>query len=199
MKTSKSRVAESRTGRRAIMINPDAAIQQRLALSFGLDRYAAIMRRFPDVDVSKDRDFQRLFNGFYQIRRNETWRDAFYTLFQRVRGARPTFEDILTTLYDETGRVEASFASKMLATLDEDKPIWDKYVLINLGIAAPGKNKDAPLTGIVDAYARIAGWYASYLATPNARRCVRSFDRLMPDYSWISATKKIDFYLWSMR
>ena len=117
MKARKDRDAESRTGRRAIMINPDAAIQQRLALGFGLDRYAAIMRRFPNVDVSKDRDCQRLFNGFYRVRRNETWRDAFYALFQRVRDARPTFEDILTALYDKTGRVEASFASKMLATL----------------------------------------------------------------------------------
>ena len=199
MKTRKDRDAESRTGRRAVMINPDAAIQQRLALGFGLDRYAAIMRRFPNVDVSKDRDFQRLFNGFYRVRRNETWRDAFYALFQRVRDARPTFEEIVTALYDKTGRVEASFASKMLATLDADKPIWDKYALINLGIAVPDKNKDAPLTGIADAYDQIEGWYASYLTTPNARRCVRSFDRLMPDYSWISATKKIDFYLWSMR
>lgn len=180
-------------------IDDRAAIQQRLALSFGLDRYAEIMRRFPDVDVSQDREFQRLFNGFYQIRRNEAWRAAFYALFQRVRDKRPTFETLVTKLFEKTGRVEASFASKMLATLDADKPIWDKYVLINLEIAVPTKCKERPLSGIVDAYDQIERWYASYLATPNARRCVRTFDALMPDYSWISETKKIDFYLWSIR
>ena len=35
-------------------------------------------------------------------------------------------------LYVETGNIEASFSSKMIATIDSDKPIWDQYVLQNM-------------------------------------------------------------------
>lgn len=44
------------------------------------------------------------------------------------------FEEILRELYDLTnGRIEASFSSKMYATLYPEKPIWDQFVLKFLG------------------------------------------------------------------
>ena len=37
--------------------------------------------------------------------------------------------DVIGSLYVEAGNVEASFSSKMIATIDPEKPIWDQYVL----------------------------------------------------------------------
>lgn len=50
-----------------------AIFQDQTASSIGLDRYAYIMSRFNTTDVSSDNDFQRVFNGFYRVRRNEQW------------------------------------------------------------------------------------------------------------------------------
>lgn len=103
--------------------------QERLASSMGLDKYQFIMERVKKTDLSTDADFQRTFNGFYIVRRNEKWRRIYYEYFEGVKAGTPTFESILTYLYECTGNIEPSFSSKMLATIFPDKPIWDRYVL----------------------------------------------------------------------
>ena len=95
--------------------------------------------------------------------------------------------------------MEASFSSKMLATIDAKKPIWDQYVLQNLGLELTGKTKEEKLLKAIDLYRRIEQWYADYLGTAAARKNIEEFDQLLPEYSWISDTKKIDCLLWSKR
>lgn len=102
----------------------------------GLDTYLSIMKAVWNTDVSIDADFQRTFNGYYKVRRNAEWRGKYYRLFESVKGDRQvTFEFIIDELYRQTGNIEASFASKMLATVRSEMPIWDKYVVENLGLA----------------------------------------------------------------
>lgn len=50
-------------------ICPEKVFQQRLEDAFGLKKYSQIMKSIGSVDISKDREFQRLFNGFYRVRR----------------------------------------------------------------------------------------------------------------------------------
>lgn len=45
-------------------------IEDQLAATIGLDRYARIMHTVNIVNVSEDTDFQRLFSGYYLVRRN---------------------------------------------------------------------------------------------------------------------------------
>lgn len=46
--------------------------QERLASSMGLDKYGYIMEQVSITNVAVDTDFQRTFNGFYIVRRNES-------------------------------------------------------------------------------------------------------------------------------
>ncbi|MBQ5987287.1 MAG: hypothetical protein IJL59_08465 [Clostridia bacterium] len=48
-------------------------------------------------------------------------------------------------------------------------------------------------------YDQIVNWYADYLTTDEARENIGEFDRLLPEYTWVSDTKKIDCLLWSKR
>ena len=88
--------------------------QERLASSMGLDKYQLILEQVKKTDVSVDADFQRTFNGFYMVRRNETWRKVYYQHFERVKRGTPTFASILTHLYECTGNIEPSFSSKTI-------------------------------------------------------------------------------------
>ena len=169
-------------------------LHAQLSRSLGLDRYAEIMAGDPTSP-----DFQRAFNWYYRIRRNEAWRRQYYALFTKARDEHFSFEQIITELYQLTGNVEASFSSKMLATIDASKPIWDQYVLQNLGLELTGKTQKEKLQNAIDLYARIEGWYSDYLTTSEARDAIDTFDRLLPDYAWVSDTKKIDCLLWSKR
>ena len=176
------------------MINATQILQVQLARGLGLDRYSEIMHGDPSSP-----DFQRLFNGYYRIRRNEEWRRHYYKLFGKAQIEHFSFEQIINELYDLTGNVEASFSSKMLATIDASNPVWDQYVLQNLGLKLSGKAKKEKLQNAVGLYDQIVKWYVDYLKTDAARKNIAEFDRLLPDYAWVSDTKKIDCLLWSKR
>lgn len=176
------------------MINTNDILRKQLAQSLGLDRYSEIM----DGDPSSP-EFQRRFNGYYRIRRNAEWRSIYYALFTKARAENYTFEKIILSLYDATGNVEASFSSKMLATIDSSKPIWDQYVLQNLGLELTGKTQEEKIQNAIMLYDEILRWYNEYLKTEEAQQNIQEFNRWLPQYSWVSDVKKIDCLLWSKR
>lgn len=177
-----------------ILLSACEILNTQLASSLGLDRYKEIMHGDPSSP-----QFQRLFNGYYRIRRNAEWRSVYYALFAKAREEHYTFAQILSALYGETGNVEASFSSKMLATSDSSKPIWDQYVLQNLGLELTGKTQDEKLHNAIILYDEIVRWYEEYLQTDEAQKNIQEFDRWLPQYSWVSNVKKIDCLLWSKR
>ena len=75
-----------------------------------------------------------------------------YKLIEEIKNSSPTFETIIRTLYRETGNVEASFSSKMLATINADMPVWDRYVVNNLCLNPKGKTKEEQLQCAIDLY-----------------------------------------------
>lgn len=182
-----------------INFDVNKVFQERLASSMGLDKYQFIMAQVKATDVSTNADFQRIFNGFYIVRRNEGWRKVYYEHFENVKGGTPTFESILTHLYESTGNIEPSFSSKMLATIFPDKPIWDRYVVQNLNMELIGTTKEERLENAIALYANMEKWYADFLQTEKAKECIEVFDRVLPDYKHISSIKKIDSILWSIR
>ena len=173
--------------------------QNQSASSIGLDRYAYIMNRFNTTDVSSDADFQRTFNGFYRVRRNEQWRSAYYNLFEQAKTNPLSFADIINYMCENTGNIEPSFSSKMLATVCPDKPIWDKYVLQNLNLELKGKSKSEKLENAIALYDEIEKWYRSFMETGEAPKWIEAFDLAWPDYRNISNIKKVDFILWQKR
>lgn len=173
--------------------------QKRLASSLGLDKYLYIMEQVNNINVAKDTDFQRTFNGFYIVRRNKTWRKIYYEYFESVKRGTPTFESIITYLHKRTGNIEPSFSSKMLATIIPEKPIWDSYVVQNLNIQLKGNTNEEKLKNAIILYADMEKWYADFLESEKGKECIKEFDRVLPDYKGILNIKKIDSILWSNR
>lgn len=165
------------------------------ALQKSIEKYKTVQKRAKETDVSADKDFQRLFSGFYRVRRNAEWKKAYFELFESVK-SKPdaTFAFILDALYRDTKRVEASFASKMLATVNDSMPIWDKFVLQNLHLKVPSKTGAEKIAAVKETYEKIIAWYQ----TDEARKYLDRFNEAFPDCG-ISDVKKTDFALWSDR
>lgn len=180
------------------IIDAKYSLRKALTESLGLPEYEYIMKNIHKTDVSKDKDFQRKFNHFYRIRRNQTWREKYYQILEKnkTRKEEVTFENLFCNIYVFTDMTEASFASKMLATLNPDKPIWDSRVLRFLGLKPTGKNDSDKQDSIIEIYGKIEDWYEEYLKTAEAKENIRTFDEMLPDYSWISNVKKIDYIIW---
>ena len=67
------------------MFEPKIDVQQAVAglrkREKGLITYEKIMTSYKNTNLSNDMTFQRTFNGFYRIRRNEDWRKFYYEYF----------------------------------------------------------------------------------------------------------------------
>ncbi|MEG2655504.1 MAG: hypothetical protein RSA29_07390 [Clostridium sp.] len=110
------------------------------------------------------------------------------------------FEDTFKYIYKELGRVEASFSSKLVATINPNLPILDSMVLGNIGISMPGayKDDDYRIEEIIKIYYIVVEWYEEVLKSNKAKDMIKMFDEKYPD-SNISEIKKIDFILWQIR
>lgn len=175
-----------------------SAIASSLERAWGLPRYARIIHRLGNVDVSADAEYQKDFSRYFRVRRNSEWQRIFYEELERLKPVGAEFEPVLNYLYEETGLVEASFASKLVATIDPIKPILDSKVLAYLGLRIGGSSPERRLSAAVQTYYYIVEWYEAYLARPEAAENIKLFDSFLPDYAWVSDTKKIDFLLWSI-
>ena len=49
----------------------------------GLQKYLWLQAELHSRNVSRDREFQRRFNGFYRVRRNSDWQRAFFGILER--------------------------------------------------------------------------------------------------------------------
>lgn len=165
----------------------------------GISKYLAIMDRLYSVNVSTDADFQRMYNGFYKMgQKPQDWYAAYYELLEKSKGSRPSFKAVIEYNYAKFQRCEASFSSKLVATLDPWKPIWDKYVIENVN---PDADEGAvtKIDVAIARYAEIQQWYSSFLQTDDGKRWVGLFNQNVPIYFRISDIKKVDFILWQMR
>lgn len=166
-----------------------------------LPRYAYIIQTVDKVNVELDRDFQKAFNGFYNVRLpNASYYEGFYRVFEQSKSIRDslTYSVILDELYLITGRVEASFASKILATLNTNQPIWDSRVLKYLAFELSGRTDRDKIDSAKMLYSQMEKQYDKYMKTEEAQKNIAVFDELFSDYSWISNIKKIDYMMWGL-
>ena len=167
-----------------------------MRIAVGLEKYTWIMEHIYATDVSQDLEFQKKFNGFYRMRQRPA---SFYKLFftyleQNKNNKNLTYSAVLNYLYLETGAIHASFGSKLLATVNPTMPVWDQFVLKNLGLKKPNYNDPNRLEKTVQLYHQICDWYLS----DEANEQKKIFEQHFPDIH-ISDTKKADFVLWATR
>lgn len=174
----------------------DAALPK---IKEGLNQYTQIQAKlFENINNAKNPGFRKQFNHFYRIRRKPEWQEKYYTLFIKAGKEKLNFNQILTQLKDSTGRVEASFASKLLASLKPDLPIIDSVVLKNLKMPLPYSKDPNRIQKITEIYENLQKYFSIFLTSENGQYLIESFKKKYPD-SKITKTKILDLALWQTR
>lgn len=166
----------------------------------GVQKYQFLRETLMHTDVSKDRDFQKRFNGFFRMgRRTEQYYADFYSYLEEHKASGVSFADALQYLYERHGRLEISFVSKMVAMVDPNYPIWDSVVAGgHFHMKAPYANVKDRLKLAIEKYDEYCRAYAAYMQTESAVENIAVFDRYFPGSS-VSNVKKVDFILWQER
>lgn len=168
-------------------------------VKIGLNKYLWIQNEFKKRDVGKDREFQKKFNGFYRIRfKGEDWKREFYKLLEEGKGKNLVFKDVLIDMYKRTGNIEASFISKLIATIDPEKAVIDSIVFNNLGLKLPSSNVENRIEIINDLYLRLNKIFLSFLKTEEAKYLIDEFSKEYPETN-ITRVKMLDLVLWQIR
>lgn len=174
----------------------DAAMPK---VAVGLAKYQRLRHLMrTDPRFAYERSFQKAFNGFYRVRRGTPWQRAFYATFAKCRRSPLTFSQVLVRLRRATGRTEASFASKLVATLDRTQPVIDSVVLTKLGLSLPTADARRRHSEINLLYVELGRRYRKFLKTTNGRYLVRTFRRRYGDGD-VTQVKMLDFVMWQTR
>lgn len=168
-------------------------------VSSGLTKYSWLQRELHQRDVSTDREYQKRFNGFYRVRRAPEWQAVFFKILERDKKSAPSLTGTLRELHKRTRRVEASFASKLVATIAPENPVIDSVVLKNLGLALRSTGDVARrIQHIADLHAAMAARFSEFLDGPAGRYLVRRFGEEYPSER-VTPVKMLDLVLWQTR
>jgi hypothetical protein len=164
----------------------------------GLRKYCWIQEQLHKNDVSTAREFQKAYNGFYRVRRNAEWQAVYYRLMEKAKTRESGFQEVLLELKQRTGRLEASFASKLVATLHPDRPVIDRLVLDHFGLSLPYQYETDRELKAVRVYEILVRKYMDFMSHPNARAICERFEARYP-WADITDLKKVDLVLWQTR
>lgn len=167
----------------------------------GLEKYLCIQDMLYIGNISRHRLFQKRFNGFYRIRRGKEWQRVFYELLEFYKDKKINFEDILYKLYKKTGRVEAAFASKLVATINPEMPVIDRVVLNNLKYRLPrggSISNQIRIKKTNELYRTLIRDFKECLQSAAGKNLVKRFKKEYPRVK-ITKVKMLDFVLWQSR
>ena len=167
------------------------------------DIYLKLLQMYNETDVSQNIEFQHLFTWFYRVRRSAEWLEGYYKVFENLKTrSKVSIKDILIAISNlaHNGRItlELSFASKMLATMRPDMPIWDRLVREKLQLKSPPilSDMNARIDAASDVYNQLVQKTQSLLLDAKIALEIKKIDALLPEYSHMTAMRKLDFMLW---
>lgn len=166
----------------------------------GLEKYSLIQNQFKlSSTICLTSEFQRQFNGFYRVRRNAEWRKSYFELLAYTANqSHPTFRNVILAIQNKTSRIEASFASKLIATVNPNLPVIDRFVVKNIGLKLPNYNNSSRIDLLVNLYEQLTTQFEHYLLSPEGETLTSEFDKFYPNAA-ITNIKKLDLVLWQIR
>ena len=183
-----------------LLINQEKIFDRLRGVSSALSRYASTISLLHTVNVSQDQNYQKTFCGFYRVRRGKDWTDKYFALLEQKKSElEPKFECILEELVRLTGRLEASFASKLAATIDPNLPVYDSIVRKNLCLPARYGDQNVRLKMAVQDYDAIKQSSIRQVKLSDFRTLRENFNRKFPEHQAFSDTKVLDLMLWQNR
>jgi len=200
-------VVTDKKGNKSVFKN-DLSVEYEEHLKFdekkinqGIVKYLEIQAMVYNPFKFCSEEFKKKFNGFYRVRqKTPKWYEHFYNTFEQCKDKKLSFKEVLTIMWEKTHEIDASFCSKIIATIDPSKPVWDKYVLQWLGIILDmPKNPKEKIEYCSKIYDHINDEYRKHIYDGNVIETFKHFNSVIKHAEELNPIKKIDFILWSNR
>lgn len=188
--------------------------------SKGIKTYIELMKTIEKDELTPE--FKEEFKKFYGMKRckfSDSFYDKYFEYLDKNRKKNnPNYKnieysDVITYLWEtkSSNRVEASFSSKLLASINNEKPVWDANVFSRLKMTRTSsiKNKIKQIEKTILKYEdlenEINNEFFNINNSNKAKNCIQIFDETFneifdnkSDLKYITPIKKIDLILWSL-
>jgi hypothetical protein len=153
-----------------------------------------------------DDEFKKKFAHFYKLNqgmKNTNDKKSFFNLLKEcINNNNDNYVDVLNKISEKTGRNEMSFASKIVASVNAQRPVLDKIVLGHFKINRPsyGDLKQR-ISKSINIYNEIEEEYHEFLKSKLGKELMNIFDKNIKQQRNFKITKikKLDFILWQTR
>lgn len=168
----------------------------------GYDDYLFIMKNMHIFD----NEFKKNFASFYKLdqgMRNTNDKKSFFNLLKEcINNQQDDYATVIKKLSLKTGRNEMSFTSKIVATINPDKPIIDRIVLGHFKISRPSYGVlEHRISKGINIHKEIEEEYLQFLNSKLGEELMDIFNkRIKQQHDFkITNIKKLDFILWQTR
>ena len=162
--------------------------------------YDWLQERLRATNVAEDSDYQRRFGRFYVFRGvGKAFIASYFRILEREKDSLSVdFAEILRELPGV--RVEFSFTSKLVATVNPYMPVYDRFVAIclaayGLDLGVDG-DRDERLRQVILNYVCLVEATGALIRDNRFQILEESFDEAFPRFQHFTAIKKLDLFLW---
>ena len=158
-----------------------------------------------DTNVIEDNRYKIRFKRYYAMdkqRWDSKWDKLYFSLLEHGKNNKEiSFHTTLELLYAITGKVQTSFSSKLIATVNPEMPVYDKWVRKNLGLKVPysGMKDDRRIPRFVTMHSELQSKAVEMTQDINFEKLRTRFNQTFPQYECFTDIKKLDLFLWQAR
>ena len=176
--------------------------------AFDLDKYLETLEKDKMNDEKNFQSYKDNFTAFYKVRRNKDWRNEYYD-FLKINKDRIdiSFKEIIEGLNSKDKKytnknIEPSFSSKLLSTINPNKPIWDKYVLkYVIGEKEikdyNNKKREEKLNKAIEIYETIEKKYKKELKNSETKKTIDKIRKILNEEK-LTDIKILDYIIWTI-
>ena len=181
-----------------------AVLDETENMEWEISVYADIMQSIETENTIKPftRCAYENYYGMVQAHLKKEWRDKYFEYADKCLGnnKKPTFSEAMKEIgkYGD-GKMQPSFVSKLVHSINKTEPIYDSKVKIFLEKEEPqGDSVEERIKSAIRIYEEIGQFYKNDDNAVLRKQMMTVFDEKYPWAKGISETKKIDFIIWAL-
>lgn len=186
--------------------NVEGVVQRLRGIKSRLKDYDYLCQKLMTTDVTAVKEYQVKYRNYYVMNskiwiKNPHWFKQYFKILQREKNSQKVdFSAVVREIHTITNRVETSFASKLLATINPDLAVYDSKVRDNLCLENPSHYDGAVrIAKSIEVYSYLQRLASEMIQSDGFNAWRNRFDREFPQFEHFTDIKKLDLFLWQSR
>ncbi|MEK7217764.1 MAG: hypothetical protein AAB374_02135 [Patescibacteria group bacterium] len=169
-----------------------------------IDVYLWLKNEYKKINVENNTVFQFIFRSYYRLDSaglGEKLKNRYFELLNRKENNLGIILDELSKIPTTKNQftVQYSFATKLIHTIDNNKPIYDNEVAAVIHRTVVGHNVKARIESAKEVYAYLKNLYTELINDGKIKKVITQFrSRFGSDTKNITDQKTLDFLIWSL-